>query len=65
MVENIALWLGSGLLSYLIWAFVNRGENDFPFKTAKDSHLIFLIIFLACGWLGLAWWFLALLRGKN
>jgi hypothetical protein len=49
---NIALWLGSGFLSYAIWAFVFRGEDHFPFKTSKISHLIFLAIFLASGWLG-------------
>ena len=65
MVENIALWLGSGFISYLIWAFVNRGENDFPFETEKSSHLFFLIIFLACGWFGLAYWLLAFARGKS
>ena len=65
MVENIALWLGSGFISYLIWAFVNRGEYDFPFKTAKESHLIFLAGFLVVGWFGLAYWFMALVRGKN
>ena len=62
MVQNIALWLGSGLLGYAIWAFVWRGEDGFPFKTEKGSHLIFLLIFLAVGWFGLAYWFMHFYR---
>ena len=62
MVQNIALWLGSGLLGYAIWAFVWRGENGFPFKTQKPQHLIFLLIFLAVGWFGLAYWFMHFYR---
>lgn len=65
MIENIALWLGSGLLSYIIWAFVMRGEGDFPFKTEKFSHLLFLIIFLASGWFGLAYWGLNFIRPSD
>jgi len=60
---SIALWVGSGLLGYLIWAFVWKDPNyGFPFKTAKDSHLLFLLIFLAAGWFGLAYWIIYFVR---
>ena len=65
MVQEILLWLGSGFVAYLIWAYLERGDDAFPFRTRKDSHLIFLLIFLAAGWLGLVYIFLGLARGSR
>ena len=37
-VQNIALWLGSGLLGYAIWAFVWRGEDEsLPENLVKEK----------------------------